>query len=435
MEPWAVALRSLIRRPGYTATAILMLTLGIGASTGTFAIVDAILWKALPYPAADRLVTVLEASPAKNKKESLIAPARLEDWNRMNQTFEAIAGSYAENVTDTSGPEPERLAGRRVSPRFFDMHGTAPLIGRTFVHDEEVDGGPGAVVISYGLWTRRYGQDPGVCRKRLVLGGKGCTIAGVMPNEFAAPSVDLWLPAQLNAGLMRIREARFYSGIGRMKLGVTIPQAQADLARVERQLGEMYPQSDKDWSALVGDLKEFRVGNHRRTLLLLFGAVGLLLLIAVANIASLSLAQLNQRERELAIRSSLGGSRWALLSQVMRETALIAIAGAALGAAVGVWAVRLAAAVFANLPRIPELHFDSRPLGSPRLQAWPPRPFSEPCPPFRRRAQIWLCCSPNPRAPFPADAAGCSEPSWSDSLRSPCCCFRAQACCCAATTT
>src|SRR5580698_9938036 len=137
MKQWQIAFRALLRRPGYSVTAILMLVLGIGATTTLFSVVDTILLKPLPYPNPDRLVTVMEASPSKNKKESLIAPGRLEDWNRLNHAFEAVAAIYAENLTDTSGTEPERLAGRRASPRYFAMYGVAPLIGRTFTKEEE----------------------------------------------------------------------------------------------------------------------------------------------------------------------------------------------------------------------------------------------------------------------------------------------------------
>jgi putative ABC transport system permease protein len=360
MKQWQIAFRALLRRPGYSLTAILMLVLGIGATTTLFSVVDTVLLKPLPYPNPDRLVTVLEASPSKNKKESLIAPGRIEDWNRLNQTFEGIAGNYTENVTDTSGAEPERLAGRRVSPRFFLVYGAPPLIGRTFTKEEEVDGGPAAVVISYGLWTRRYGQNPGVLSKRLVLAGRAYPIVGVMPKEFAAPSIDLWIPAQIGPFLMRLREARFFSGIGRMKPGVTIQQAQADLARVQNQLGEQYPQTDKGWSAIASDMKEQRVGDYRRTLLLVFGAVGLLLLIAVANISGLTLAQLHQREREMAIRSSVGASRRQVIGTVMREVLLIAAAGAALGAAVSLLLISAMSKTFTDLPRMSELSFDWR---------------------------------------------------------------------------
>jgi putative ABC transport system permease protein len=362
MGNWLIALRTLARRPGFALTAVLTLALGIGATSALFSLVDTVLLKPLPYPHADRLVTILEASPSKNKKESLVAPGRIEDWNRMSQTFESISGQYTENVTDTSGAEPQRLSGRRVAPRFFDVYGAAPIIGRTFTPDEERDGGPGAVVISYALWTARYGQNPDVTSKRLILGGKRYAIVGVMPKEFAAPSIDVWIPAQINPFLMRARDARFFSGVGRMKPGVTIEQAQADLARVQRQLGEQFPKTDKDWSAIVGDLKEYRVGSYRRTLLLVFGAVGVLLAIAIANIAGLTLAQLHQRERELAIRGSVGASRFQVVAMVMREVVLIAIAGAALGSSGALIAVKLMASAFAGLPRIPELAFDWRAL-------------------------------------------------------------------------
>src|SRR5580700_3289954 len=210
MKQWTIACRALLRRPGYSITALLMLTLGIGATTALFSVIDTILLKPLPFPKPDRLVTVYEASPSKSKTESLIAPVRLEEWNRLNQTFEAIAGLYTENVTDTSGPEPERLAGRRVSPRYFDLYQARPLMGRTFTKEEDVAGGPTSTIISHAFWTRRYAQDRNVIGKRLVLGGKGYSIIGVMPKEFASASVDLWIPAQLNSFLLtRLREARF----------------------------------------------------------------------------------------------------------------------------------------------------------------------------------------------------------------------------------
>jgi len=361
MKQWTIACRALLRRPGYSVTALLMLMLGIGATTALFSVIDTILLKPLPFPDPDRLVTVYEASPSKSKTESLIAPVRLEDWSRMNRTFDAIAGLYTENVTDTSGPEPERLAGRRVSPRYFEVYQARPLMGRTFTKEEDIAGGPTSAIIGHAFWTRRYAQDRNVIGKRLVIGGKGYSIVGVMPKELASASVDLWIPAQLNSYLLtRLREARFYNGVGRMKPGVTIQQAHDDLARVQQRLGEQYPQSDKSWSALVTDLREVRVGEYRRTLLLVFGAVGLLLLIAVANIAGLTMAQLHQREREMAIRSSVGASRGQVIATVMREVFLISAAGAVLGSAAAFAGVNLMAKLFSSLPRMAELQFDWR---------------------------------------------------------------------------
>src|SRR5436190_6739109 len=261
MKQWTLAWRSLARRPVFVAVVVGILALGIGTNTALFSVVDAVLLRPLPYSNPDRVVTVMEASPSRNAPVSLIAPSRRADWNRMNRTFESIAGVYLENVTDTSGAEPERLAGRRVSPRYFAIFGVKPLAGRTFTPDEEIDGGPLSVVINYSFWDRRYHRSPDAIGQRLIFGGARFTIVGVMPKEFAGPDVDLWIPAQLSAGLMRHRDARFLSGVGRMKAGVTMAQAQNDLANAQRELGRQFPQTDKGWSALVGDLKKFRIEN------------------------------------------------------------------------------------------------------------------------------------------------------------------------------
>src|SRR5271154_5284524 len=186
MSNWKSTCRSLIRRPAFAAATILILALGIGATTPLFSLIDAVLWKPLPYPEPDRLVSVMEANPAKNQNTSLVAPARIEDWNRLSQSLQGISGAYSENVTDTSGSEPERLAGRRVAPRYFEVFGTPAVIGRVFHPEEEKFGGPLAAVINFRLWQRRYHSDAGVIGKRLVMSGKGYTIVGVMPDGFTS---------------------------------------------------------------------------------------------------------------------------------------------------------------------------------------------------------------------------------------------------------
>jgi putative ABC transport system permease protein len=362
MKPWLQAARSLRRRPLFSLSVAGLLTLGIGANTALFSVVDTVLWKPLPYPDAGHLVTILEASPAKNQKESLIAPGRIEDWNRLNRTFSAISGTYSENVTDISGREPERLAGRRVAPRYFQVFGARPLVGRTFTSEEERAGGPLAAVISYGLWARRYGLDPQVTNRRLVLAGQGYSIIGVMPSNFAASSIDVWLPAQTPPFLLRQRNARYFSGVGRIRRGVTLQQASADLASVQSALGEQFPATDRGWSASIRDMKAARVGDSARPLLLLFGAVGMLLLITVTNVASLVLAQLHQRERELAIRASIGATRGQVVAVVMREIGLVAAAGALGGWAASWLSLRVIVQMFATIPRIHELAIDWRAL-------------------------------------------------------------------------
>src|SRR5258705_2730199 len=221
MTSFAQAWRALLRRPTFTLTTILTLAAGIAITTTMFSIVNGVLLRPLPYPDGGQLVSVYEASPGHRERARLIAPVRLEDWNRLNRTFAAISGSYAENVTDTSGAEPERLDGRRVMPRYFDVFGMAPAAGRTFVADEERYGGSTTAVISDGLWARRFGRRPAAVGARLIVGGTGYTIVGVMPRAFTAAALHVWVPAQLAPGLMRVREARFIGGVGRMKPGVT----------------------------------------------------------------------------------------------------------------------------------------------------------------------------------------------------------------------
>jgi len=362
MTSWSIALRTLARRPAFALAAILTLSIGIAATTTMFSVVDTVLIKALPFPDADRLVTVMETNPSKTARLSMIAPGRLEEWNAANGTFAAISGWYSENQTDTSGAEPERLRGIRVAPRFFNVYGMTPVVGRLFTPDEERAGGPKAAIVSEAWWQRRLNRAADVLGRRLVFRGDAYTIVGVMPSTFTGASTDVWLPAQTPAGLLRIREARFLGGIGRLKPGVTLAQAAADLARVQQALGERYPASDKGWSASVTDLKEIRIGDYRRALWLVFGAVALLLAIAVANIAGLLLVQLRGRARELAIRQALGGSRGRIVAAVMTDILLIAGIGSAAGAASADGLVRLFAKTFATVPRMNELRLDGRGL-------------------------------------------------------------------------
>jgi len=365
VRPWLFAVRTLRRRPAYALTTVLVLALGIGACATLFSMVDTVLLQPLPYPHADRLVTVLETSPARRQNTSLIAPGRLADWNRMNQAFVpglGIVGEYAENDTDTSGATPERLAAMRVSPGFFNVMGTPPLLGHTFTPQDDAPSlGPGAAVISYGFWARRFARSPDVLGKQLVFAGTGYSVIAVMPPSFTSSALDLWLPARLPEALMKVRQARFYSGIGRLRPGVTPAQAQADLGRVEAQLGRTYPSTDAGWSAQVGDLKESLVGTYRSTLWLILGAVMLLLLLAVANIAGLTLAQLQGRAREMAIRSAIGASRRQVVATVLREAALLAAAGALAGGGLAWLGVKaLAGLAPGTLPRMAELQFSLR---------------------------------------------------------------------------
>lgn len=362
MTPFTQAWRALLRRPMFTFTTVLTLALGTGVTAATFSIVNRILLRPLPFPDGDQLAYLMEATPGRRERTSLIAPVRVADWNRMNRTFAAISGSYAENVTDASGAEPERLEGRRVLPRFFDVFAMTPIAGRTFTEDEERFGGSLAAVISESLWKRRYGRSPSAVGSRLIVGGSGYTIVGVMPETFTNVTTDVWVPAQFGAGMLQLREARFITGVGRIRSGVRFEDARADLIRVQQELGVSYPRTDKDWSVDVRPLKDVRVGEYRRPLLLVFGAVALLFAIAVANVAGLVVVHLHRRTAEFAVRTAIGASRIQVIGAVMREVALIAVAGAAGGAAIAWGLTRIASRAFPEIPRMSEVTLDLRGL-------------------------------------------------------------------------
>jgi putative ABC transport system permease protein len=364
MQPtaWRQSWRSLRHRPAYLLTAVLTLGLGAGITTAVFSLVDTVLIKPLPYPDADRLVTVYESSPSSRERTSLIAPARLEDWHRLSKSFAGISGSYSENVTDTSVSEPERLEGRRVAPRFFAVYATPPIAGRTFNDAEERENGPGASILSERFWERRFHRDPAAIGRALTIGGRSYEIVGVMPASFTSATTDVWLPAQLSQFMMRLREARFLVGIGRLRPGVSVEAGGRELAAVQDRLAKEFPKTDEGWSAEIRPLKEARVSSARRGLVLVFGAVAALGIIAVANIAGLTLVQVQRRTRELAIRTALGASRSRVIGAVAREGALVALLGFALGATLAGWFVSLMPWLLASTPRINELTLDWRAL-------------------------------------------------------------------------
>jgi len=326
------AFRFIRKSPTFSATVILTLALGIGANSAVFSAIDAILLKPLPFPDADQLMRVDQYNPKTSSPLHLVAPVRLEDWNRLNSTFQALTGYYSEDVSESTGPLPERVTRAWVSPRFFQVWAVAPVLGREFTPDEETLNGPAAALISDRFWRRRFNADPNIVGQNLRLDGHLTPIVGVMPPSFLFPNreADLWCPIPAGLSYGPPRENNWFVVIGRLKPGVTVAQARANLATVQVQL----------W--------------------LLFGSVTLLLFIACTNIVALLLSRSAQRQHEISVRFSLGAPRGALIAQLLTETFLLALIGSGLGLFLAAAASDIFRSLAAQLPRVEEIHLDAR---------------------------------------------------------------------------
>ncbi|MPZ21293.1 MAG: FtsX-like permease family protein [Luteitalea sp.] len=354
------AVRALARTPGFTATVVLTLALGIGANSAVFSALDAVLLRPLPFPDGDRLVQLRQTQGRTSVTN--IAPVRLKEWNQLNSTFEAITGYYMEDVSETSGDLPESVRRAWVTPRFLEVWGVAPARGRGVIAAEHTEGGPRAVLIRDRYWRVRLGADPHVLDKTVRIGSDVFPIVGVMPASVLFPDrdVDLWFPGQMGTKLSQVRYAMWYLGVGRLKPSVTLKQARDDLAAVQKALGEQYPDTDAKIGVQVTPLKETAVGDVRSSLWLLFGAVSVLLFITCTNIAALLLSRAAHRQQEISIRLSLGATRTAVAAQILTEAAVLALAGAGVGllGAAGALAAFRAAAL--DLPRADEIALDGR---------------------------------------------------------------------------
>jgi predicted permease len=352
--------RTLAKTPGFCATVIVTLALGIGANSAVFSAINAVLLRPLPFPNANRLVRVTQRHP--KLPASLLAAIRLEDWNRMNHTFDGISGYYEQDDSEISGDLPEKVTRAFVAPRFLQVLGVAPALGRDFVPAEEHFGGPSAVIISDRLWRRRFGANPNVIGKSLHFGQWVNPIIGVMPASFLFEdrNVDAWSVSPPDAPYAQRRETAWYTAIGRMKSGVTIDKARADLAAVQANLGREYPKTDALIRPGVELLKEVAVAGVRRSLWVVFGSVSLLLLIACTNIATLLISRAAGRQHEIAVRFSLGASRSSIATQLMTEVLLLSLAGAAAGLGLAAAAARVFSVLAKDLPRVDEIGLDWR---------------------------------------------------------------------------
>ncbi len=360
--------RMWLKKPGFTLIAVFTLALGIGANAALFSVVNDVLLNPLPYPQPEQLVSLHQSKP--NFETGSIPLPNFRDWQKQNQTFSAMAISRGYGFTLTDTDEAERVSAQFVSADFFSLLGVKPQLGRSFAPGEDERGAVPVILISAGLWQRKFGSAPNLLGNSLTLDDKSYTIVGVIPASFKLEvslfrSADVYVPiGQWNNPALEDRGAGFWlHGIGRLKPGVTIEEAQADLDRVSRNLAAAYPEINKGNRAKILPLKERMVGDIRLILLMLLGAVSFVLLIACVNVSSLLLARSTGRTREFAIRAALGAGQRRLLRQLLTESTLLALVGGGLGLVVAVWGTQAAlAALPATLPRADEIGLDGRVL-------------------------------------------------------------------------
>jgi len=356
------ALRFIRRSPSFSATVILTLALGIGANSAVFSAIDAIVLRPLAFPHGDELVEIQQHDFKSNQPNTFVAPRRLEDWNRLNSTFQVISGYYADYLTLTSGEFPEKITEAMVAPRFLELWGIAPALGRDFTGEEQKFTGPHAVLVTDRFWRTHLHADPAAVGKPLRLGSYAYTVVGVMPPTFLFPNrdVDIFEPSAVDAPFAQSRDSTWFIVLGRTKPGVSLDQARADLATVQAQLGKQFPKSDGNLTVQMQPLKSVVLGGIQNSLWLLYGSVSLLLLIACTNIAALLIARTAEREQEISIRYALGASRAAIVGQLLSEVFALALIGSLLGLGLAAAAAHVFALFSNDLPRVDEVTLNWR---------------------------------------------------------------------------
>jgi len=361
-------IRLLVRNPGFAVTAVFLLALGIGANTAIFSVVNAVLLKPLPYPEASRVMQIWHVPPAKSfpgMSFFSVSPANYLDWKSQSRSFAHMAAYGGTGFTVGGAERPEALEGAIVDPEFFSVLRVQPILGRSFSEEENQPGHGHAVILGNALWRDHFSSDPHIVGRSIILNGENYNVVGVMDAKFSFPSwAKLWVPLAWNDATRAVRGNHNYLAIGRLQANVDRHTAQSELDAISTRLEELYPEDDKGWGATIVPLREQLVGNVRPALLVLLGAVGFVLLIACANVANLVLGKILARKKEIAIRTALGASRLAILRQILAETLLLSVAGAAVGLLFANAGIGAIVKLFADrLPYATEISMDAPVLG------------------------------------------------------------------------
>ncbi len=342
------ALRSLRKSPWYTLAAVLTLALGIGANTAIFSVINDVLLRDLPYAEPDRLVMVWEKHVKRNKVMNVVSPANFLDWKDQSHSFTGLAGFYDRQFTLTGEGNPVEVLAVGATPNLFTLLGAQPQLGRLLSEDDEKPESALSVVLTHKFWQKQFGGDPAVLGKKITLSGTPANVVGVLPEDFGfyvkeasfnSSPADVWVQARFDAA-SRVRRGRYMAVLGGLKAGVTLDQARAEMSTIASSLEKQYQDFNQDWTVNLVPLRQQFTGDIRPALLIVFGAVGLILLIACANVANLQLVRASARAREFTVRAALGASRARLIKALLIENLMLALLGGAFGLALGRFGLR-----------------------------------------------------------------------------------------------